>query len=386
MRSVERFSYFLLLLCSSSIRIEATLQHRPAARRSSSSPVRLHSSVTAVSAPQTKDGAMLTHNHPQTLPMLSKKIFTYTLISGVVGYVAYQHRAVWLPLLDKELIQQKTLDLLQTLQPAPDASLTTRLLSYSQYVVGMALWECGGLSTIPVETAAGMVWGWPGSLLSLLGKLLGASLAFVLGRTLLAERIRQQVLQGNSALSLLMSNNDGTPQLHPPLVTAFYMKFSCFPEGIKNFGSACIPSLHYWMFLLVTFLHGGLFTCIWTWLGVDAAARLRDATLPTNGPLQVALGAALFVGVVLTPLLMAGWMRDLQRHAVPMKPKKPSPLSSLRRSVAPVSLPRQVPSPAPSPTRRQRFPMTHILEHWSLAQLWTLAALVQFTAYVVRSA
>jgi uncharacterized membrane protein YdjX (TVP38/TMEM64 family) len=358
-RQIQRLSAFLLLLCfSNAIRIAAILQqHRPAARRS-----RAHAPSLKVKKATAE--AIATHHQQRTL---SQKVLSYTLLSGVVGYVAFQHRAVWLPLLDKERIQQTTLDLLQSVQPPPDASRTAQWLSYAQYVVGMALWECIGLSTIPVETAAAMVWGWPGGALSCGGKLLGASLAFGLGRTLLAQRIRQRVRQGNSALALLLSSHaDGTVPLHPPLVTAFYMKFSCFPEGIKNFGSACIPSLRYWMFLLVTLLHGGFFSGIWTWLGVDAAARLRDATLPTSGSLQAALAVALLIGVVLTPLLMASWLRDLQRHAS-------LPHTAGRRPTV---------SPRPGPARRR----PPILEHWSLAHLWSLAALMQFTASVVRTA
>jgi hypothetical protein len=124
------------------------------------------------------------------------------------------------------------------------------------------------------------------------------------------------------------------------------MKFSCFPEAVKNFGSgSLLPVMKMWMFVAATVVHhGGSYTALWTWLGVDTAQRLQYSgssasnssssisvnlgsvtsnnmpmlpimPMPANVPLNVALVVAGVSGVVVSPLLMAWWLRTLKRQA-----------------------------------------------------------------------
>jgi uncharacterized membrane protein YdjX (TVP38/TMEM64 family) len=203
------------------------------------------------------------------------------------------------PLFNKKKLQESAVTTLNRLNNMPKVS------SYTSYILGMAFWEMAGLSTIPVETAAGMVFGWPhGFWLNAVAKLLGATMAFGLGRSrILASTIEQQFAQ-NSFLQSIQE----TTQQHP-LRVAFLMKFGPLPETIKNFGSAFLKPIQFWMFVLVTIVHGWTFSALWTYLGVDTAARLADINglIPPDRILQLLLSLALVNAVVVSPLSMA-WL------------------------------------------------------------------------------
>ena len=256
----------------------------------------------------------------------SQQILVGILVT-VLALAVYSYREILLPLMDKQRIQEATLQILRgLLQPttAPDGSTTTTVSwqSLGIYTAGMAAWEFFGLTTIPVETAAGMVFGFPLAFgASAAGKLAGAVAAFGTGRSC-SGAVRRKLDQGNSPWRVLWtppnasnnSSSNSNNSRQSPLATAFLMKFSCFPEAVKNFGSSLLP-VQTWMFILATVVHGFTFTALWTWLGVDAAARLQDSSLPVNAGLNVALVVAAIVGVGLSPLLMAWWLRELKRQA-----------------------------------------------------------------------
>jgi uncharacterized membrane protein YdjX (TVP38/TMEM64 family) len=251
-----------------------------------------------------------------------------TLLVSMIVVSLYSCRTVWLPWMDKAFIQEKTLSLLQSLRPSDPNDVVAWTKAMSTYIAGMAFWEFIGMSTIPVEIAAGMVFGfWKGAAASIFGKLLGASIAFGLGRTILSSWVTQSsMLQNNPVFQLLNNNSNDNKNNHvasssrrTPLQTVFLMKFSCFPEFIKNFGSSVLPVIKPWMFLAVTLVHGGTFSLLWTWSGVDAAARLSNAALPVNRQLQITLLFAAFVGLVLTPAVMAWWINDLKQSSSSVK-------------------------------------------------------------------
>jgi uncharacterized membrane protein YdjX (TVP38/TMEM64 family) len=213
-------------------------------------------------------------------------------------------RENWMGLFDKDKLQARTLGILHELNALP------KYHSYTVYTIGMALWESLGLSTIPVETAAGMVFGWHGFLLSSVGKLLGALLAFCLARYgILAEWVQQR-LSGNTFLQLVHESAESNP-----LLVSVLLKFSCFPETIKNYGSAILQPIRLWMFVFGTVVHGWTFSALWTYLGVDAAMRLEDPSIPADTVLQTLLSLALVNGIVVSPLAMAYWVRSLKKHS-----------------------------------------------------------------------
>ncbi len=250
----------------------------------------------------------------------------------VLSLLLFQQRAIWLPLINKDLILQRTLELLEPLQ--------SNRFGWLYYSCGLALWEFCGLSTISVETAAGIVLGWKAVGASLLGKFTGAMLAFGIGRCWLYQHVATQ-LQHNEIFQLInQASSSGSPPsavtttahspfksktlamttLHPhsPILTAFLMKFSCFPEMIKNFGSSLLPVIQWWMFAVATLIHGGTFTLLWTWLGQQTSTGATGSSSTT-----IALSIAAFMGVVVTPLVMAWWIQDLKRWAESNSNSKP---------------------------------------------------------------
>jgi uncharacterized membrane protein YdjX (TVP38/TMEM64 family) len=234
----------------------------------------------------------------------SSKIRTILLSLAVgipIAILAYQNRH---QLFDKQYLQDKVLHTLQKLHSDQDP---WRGILY--YVLGMAFWEALGLSTIPVETAAGMALGsLPRSILaSLTGKLLGATTAFCVGRYVLQRPVRKY-LATNSQFQLLEQS-----VASQPLTTAMVMKYSCLPELFKNCGSSLLMPISLPTFVGVTLLHGGTFTCVWSWLGHDTALRLLDPQLPPNRALQITMAIVMTLGMLASPIVMAWFFRDLQQ-------------------------------------------------------------------------
>ena len=264
------------------------------------------------------------------------------VLSSFLSYTLYEYRTIWLPLFNKEMIQQKVVSILQQIIPTstnPNNNNNNNIPPFQSllyYTCGMALWEFFGLSTIPVETAAGMIFPqYPVAVLtSLMGKVVGATIAFLLGRNYLQQSIQQHsMIQSNPIFQILLSNSTSstststgtstgsitstTPSksTSSSFRTALCMKFSCFPELIKNFGSSCISSISIWNFILVTLLHGGFYTMVWTYLGYDTAQHVADPTLSPNHYVPIIVATAMITGCVLTPLVMTWWIRHLQYHA-----------------------------------------------------------------------
>lgn len=231
-----------------------------------------------------------------------KRVAIYVTTTIVATHLIYSNRSILAKLFDKTYLQYTVLELLQSTKQHGSFGIII-------YILGMALWETIGISTIPVETAAGMAFGWIAILASTAGKLLGASIAFAMGRGLLSDMVQTKF--ADNEILLLVRH---AVKQHP-LRTALLMKYSCFPGTIKNFGSSLFSEIQYWMFALATVVHGGPFTCVWTWLGIDTAKRLAalDGIVPVNQGLQLALAVCMVVGLVLCPMLMAWWIRDMKR-------------------------------------------------------------------------
>ena len=226
------------------------------------------------------------------------------IASTVTLYCLWYYRTALMVIFDKEKLQDTAVQTLQKLNDLPYC------YSRSFYTIAMALWEMMGLSTIPVETAAGMVFGWSGFYWSAVSKLLGATLAFGLGRGALKTTVGNK-LSSNTFLKLVQRSTKENP-----LLVVILIKLSCFPETVKNFGSSMLEPITWWMFVLATAVHGWTFTALWTYLGVDTAARLKDTTdsLPPDLRLQLLLTLALINGCVVSPLAMFYWMKTLKKE------------------------------------------------------------------------
>lgn len=247
----------------------------------------------------TKERTALATARLQRRNLIASSVLGLFLVATAVHF-----RSSWLPYFNKQAIQDKTLSLLRKLRNGEDAAdAPASFKSMLFYALGLMVWEAFGLSTIPVETAAGMVFRFhEAALSSISGKILGAWLAFLAGRTVLAASLdSNKTISTNQLFVLLRKKNT-----HHPILTALLMKFSIFPELIKNLGCAVLPQIKLWMFIGTTLLHGGSFSLIWTWLGTSI--RLND----TTRTLRVALTICGFIACVLTPLTMAWWIRALQ--------------------------------------------------------------------------
>ena len=292
----------------------------------------VESKAKAIVVPPPKDVA--SRSRPSTTR------FVTITTSLILLLLAVWYRDAWWPyVVDKQRLQQAVVQLLQGLQPAADAKWHEAVRLYSLYALGMMVWETIGLSTIPVETAAGMVFPalWAAAVASATGKLLGASLAWMLGRWKLQDYVQNHALVQSSALCQLLAahpppssssqqpRNLSTPRVgHAPWVSILLMKFSCFPETIKNYGTAALlPHVTYPWFVGGTALHGIPFTLLWTWLGHETAQQLSSSTTTTTKSrgLQLALTATLFLGFVVSPVSMALWIRDLQHQDKEQKRK-----------------------------------------------------------------
>jgi uncharacterized membrane protein YdjX (TVP38/TMEM64 family) len=252
---------------------------------------------SATTAATSARATIHTKGHCEKKPLNKSKIAILTALGISSSYLVYSHRQ---QLFDKHFLQDKTLELLQ--------GANENKFGILYYILGMAAWETIGLSTIPVETAAGIAFGMKRAVMaSLTGKLLGAATAFLLGRYVLQHWVRRQ-LETNDNFQLIEAS-----VAQKPLSTAILLKYSCFPEFVKNFGTALLQPIPLWGFLVATTLHGGPFTCLWSWLGADTALRLKSPDLPANRALQTTLVVAMTVGLVLSPAAMALWIKDLRK-------------------------------------------------------------------------
>jgi uncharacterized membrane protein YdjX (TVP38/TMEM64 family) len=220
--------------------------------------------------------------------------------SSIIAAIVWKYRSI---IFNKQQLQSKTLDVLHLLNKQP------KYKSYSIYIIGMSLWECIGLSTIPVETAAGMVFGWPdGFYLNGIGKLMGACMAFAIGRY---STVANSITDKSTFLRLVRSSTESNPWL-----VSFLMKFSCLPETIKNVGCGILkPHIKWYMFISCTVVHGWMFSALWTYLGVDTILRIEDldGSIAPNRILQLLLSLALVNGIIVSPLSMVYWVRSLKQ-------------------------------------------------------------------------
>ena len=129
------------------------------------------------------------------------------------------------------------------------------------YSLLFSLWVALGLASTPVETAAGLAFGWRRAApASAAGKLSGALLAFAFGRLFLRSRIESR-LRGDRTFRAVRAEIG-----RRPLAAALLWRFSCLPELAKNFGLAVTP-LPWRHFGAATLLHGVPYTLLWSSCG-----------------------------------------------------------------------------------------------------------------------
>ena len=249
-----------------------------------------------------------------------KPVLAATALAGLVSFGYVKHganaAATASSIFDAERFRSW---LLTALSGAEERGRGRSLVLYAS---ALALWELVGLSTIPLETAAGMAFGSlrTGVLVNAAGKLGGAMLAYALGRSLLKERVNSY-LAGNDVLALVERSMEGRP-----FRSSLFMRYSVFPELVKNFGLSVMPAVQPWTFCAAVAVHSVPYTILWTALGRDSAIRLQATEMGELIPPNKVLGGILLFttvfGIVGSPALVAVWIRGMRREYAEMMQKK----------------------------------------------------------------
>ena len=165
------------------------------------------------------------------------------------------------------------------------------------YIVLFLVWELVVGVTTPVETAAGMAFGFQnGIIANAIGKSSGAIIAFLLGRFVLKEFVADK-LEGNEYLDLVKESIT-----KHPIRVALIWRFSFLPEQIKNFGLAILP-LKTWQFVTAVLLHGFPFTVLWTFMGNEMGLVVKGILDKPSKILKVLIVGVNILGFFISPTL-----------------------------------------------------------------------------------
>lgn len=180
------------------------------------------------------------------------------------------------------------------------------------YTIGFVFWECCGLPTSVVETAAGMAFGFHKGLLgSFIGKTCGSILAFTLGRTLLSDVVGKK-MDENEMFGLIERGIEAKP-----FQSALILRYSPFPQLIKNFALSITKPVTFPIFILAISIHGFPFSLLWAALGHDSSMRLRASemgeSMTTNVVLNSILVFVTIFGFVVSPAITGWWLADLRK-------------------------------------------------------------------------
>jgi uncharacterized membrane protein YdjX (TVP38/TMEM64 family) len=180
------------------------------------------------------------------------------------------------------------------------------------YTIGFVFWECCGLPTSVVETAAGMAFGFHKGLLgSFIGKTCGSILAFTLGRTLLSDVVGNK-MDENETFGLIQ---EGVQK--KPFQSALILRYSPFPQLIKNFALSITKPVTFPIFIVAISIHGFPFSLLWAALGHDSSMRLRASemgeSMTTNVVLNSILVFVTIFGFVVSPAITGWWLTDLRK-------------------------------------------------------------------------
>ena len=201
---------------------------------------------------------------------------------------------------DMELFKAKLLERLTDVNE--NGGVRGRIL----YVAFFILWGMFGLTTVPVESAAGMAFGWKAVYLNAAGKMLASLAAYTMGRLFLEDHVVSK-LEDNEIFGLVEKSVGKKPYR-----TSIIVRLGPFPELVKNVGLSVLPPVGFGIFTLATFTQVFPFTLLWTWLGCDSVARMRDDTLPANKLLAAILLGVTIFGIFGAPAMIGLWVRDMK--------------------------------------------------------------------------
>jgi len=100
-----------------------------------------------------------------------------------------------------------------------------------------------------------------------------------------------------------------------PLRSALFMRYSSFPELMKNFGLSVVP-LHPIYFTTAILVHGVPYSLLWSYVGEETKKRLNAQVDSTSEYSKFYNGILLFsglFGVIVSPAVVAFWIRDMKK-------------------------------------------------------------------------
>jgi uncharacterized membrane protein YdjX (TVP38/TMEM64 family) len=173
------------------------------------------------------------------------------------------------------------------------------------YSLLFSIYVAVGLTTTPIETAAGAAFGFrDGALASGFGKWLGAVLAFSLARTRI-DVIRKW-LDESHAVPMLDAVSEAVEK--DPFKVALLWRISFLPELVKNFSLAIMP-MPLLQFMAAVFCHGFPYSVLWSKVGSAAfeGGKASEA-------LRVTLFCSAIFGLGVSPVLVALWLKSLSKE------------------------------------------------------------------------
>lgn len=174
------------------------------------------------------------------------------------------------------------------------------------YVLSLVIWEVTMGITTPVETAAGMAFGFKrGIVANAFGKISGAIIAFLLGRNILKDYVTSK-LENNEYMDLVQHSIR-----QRPLRVALIWRFSFLPEFVKNFGLAVLP-IKTWQFVCAVLMHGLPFTVLWTFLGNEMGLVVKGVVSEPSRLLKMMISAVYIFGFFISPSLVGVWIKGLR--------------------------------------------------------------------------
>ena len=174
------------------------------------------------------------------------------------------------------------------------------------YILGFMLWELVVGVTTPVETAAGMAFGFKnGVIVNAIGKTSGAIGAFLLGRFVLRDYVTKK-LEDNEYMDLVKDSI-----IKRPIRVALIWRFSFLPEQIKNFGLAILP-VKTWQFVSAVLLHGFPFTLLWTFMGNEIGMVVKGVLAQPSKILKILTAAVYVFGFFISPSMVGLWIKGLR--------------------------------------------------------------------------
>lgn len=148
-----------------------------------------------------------------------------------------------------------------------------------------------------------------------MGKLCGATIAYIIGRRFLATRIRSKFFSNDGDLDNDANKSTKILQMvqtcvkDEPFTTALVMRFSFFPHLLKNLLLSIMEPIHLRMFLSATSMQVLPFTLLFTCLGYDSALRVSNPDLETNRILNGCLAACGIYALTVPTGVVALWYR-----------------------------------------------------------------------------